>query len=680
MGAGQVPSTSARTSWVLLGLGLALAGSACQCGPGGEEPDAGEVTDGGKRPKPDSGVVTVLYPDASVDYPEVYAGEDCPPEAFGQSGEELVGEADGGAVVTADGGLRFGLCVALRSLTGEALLNAAPVRGNINLQFLGGGFRSEINRAPDQLGRYDVRVMRSRYDILKYWPDGVFPTFEGHEDFGFLDMTKDQVRSLAVNSHVLRGSAVFGGLPFTPNRFPQDVWFQAYGLPQGQEVKVTSASGAYEVSLLEGVFTLFLSTPAVSLYGTELRNYQVVNRNLDFRYDQELDIDIPTSLLEGEVTLDGVPMPDRRQGADYQLAFVRPGDTEANVITHHEGGLPGFSALVPKGNYGVQLRFESAPDRHLPSQIWNKPLAPYIDLSRDGHLSVNLTTVGIEGGLLIDGQPVRPNPNYTWQLFMFGAATATDVSSFLLYEVPLDSSSFTLRTFPGRYFTILWIDDGLGEDLAEGFYVVDRELIVQGNRGLSIDIPTAVYSGRLTIDGAVPPKGQRAGWLSFRNRAMQGQYSWYRRSVTVGEDGYFRVRLPKGEYEVYFNIDTDAFPEYATGRELLSSRVLVDEPVVQDLEYKTVKVTGPLRVAGQTVADTVGGPEVGLKMTRQSDLREWTWGFEGGKADYVLRIPEGDYALDFVISENAIDGVAFGNAPMGRRINVIRPPTPLDPR
>ncbi|MEW5738429.1 MAG: hypothetical protein AB1938_05855 [Myxococcota bacterium] len=654
---------------------LGVLGSACQCGPGPEGSDGGEEVDGG-RTRRDGGTIIVRYPDGSVEYPEVYAGEDCPPESFGLAGDEDGGTVNPG-VTSGDGGVRFGLCVALRTLTGEALLNGAPV-SSINLQFLGGGFRSEINRSPDSLGRYDVRVMRSRYDILKYWPRGVFPTHEGHKDFGFLDMTKDQVRSLRANSHQLRGSAMFGGLPFIPSAFPQDVWFQAYGLPQGQKVAVTSQAGAYELSLLEGTFTLFLNTPAVSLYGTELRSYQVVNRNLDFTYDQELDINIPTSLLEGEVTLDGLPIPDRRVGTDYQLAFVRPGDTEAGVVTHHEGGLPGFSALVPKGEYGVQLRFTASPDRHLPSEVWNKPVTQYINLNQDGRVSANLTTHQIEGGLLIDGQPVQPNPNYNWRLLMFGAANAAEVSSYLLYEVPMDSSSFYLRTFPGDYFTILWIDSGLAPDLAEGFYVVDRFLQVHSNRSLSLSLDTAMFSGRLTIDGTVPPPGRRAGWLSFRNRAMAGQYSWFRHSVTVGEDGFFRVRLPKGEYEVFFNIDNDTFPEYATGRELMVSRLLIDEPVVQDLKYETVKVSGPLRVGGQPVEDTIGGFEVGLKMTRESDLREWEWGFEGGKTDYVMRIPEGEYALDFVINENAIDGVAFGNAPMGRRINVIKPPNTLD--
>ncbi|MCC6334472.1 MAG: hypothetical protein IT380_10855 [Myxococcales bacterium] len=668
-------SGRAWTTWVGIGLALVLGGSACQCGPGEGDPDGGvEDPDGGRR-RPDSGTIIVRYPDASIEYPEVYAGEDCPAESYGLTTDEDGGVVSGGV----DGGVRYGLCVALRELTGEALLNGAPV-SSFNLLFLGGGFRSEVDRSPDSLGRYDVKVMRSRYDMLKYWPKGVFPTHEGHQNLGFLDMTKDQARGLVANSHQLRGSALFGGLPFISSVFPQDIFFRAYGIPEGQTVATPSHAGAYELSLLEGTFTLFLDTPPSALYGTQLSNYQVVNRNLSFLTDQELDIDIPTSLLEGELTLDGLPMPDRRVGADYQLAFVRPGDAEAQAITHHEGGLPGYSALVPKGRYGVQLRFEGAPDRHLPSEIWNKPLTPFLDLTQDGQLSANLTTHWIEGGLLIDGKPPPANPNYNWRLFMFGASNAAETSSFLLYEVPLESGAFQLRTFPGDYFTILWVDEGLGADLAEGFYVVDRFLQVHQDRSLPILIETAMFSGRLTIDGTVPAPGRRAGWLSFRNRAMSGQYSWYRRAVTLGEDGFFRVRLPKGEYEVFFTIDNETFPEYATGRELLVPRLLVDEPVVQDLKYETVVVSGPLRVAGKVVEDTLGGFDVGLKMTRQSDLRDWEWGFLGGKSDYVMRVPEGDYALDFVIYENAIDGVAFGNAPMGRRINVLKQPGQLDPR
>jgi len=90
-----------------------------------------------------------------------------------------------------------------------------------------------------------------------------------------------------------------------------------------------------------------------------------------------------------------------------------------------------------------------------------------------------------------------------------------------------------------------------------------------------------------------------------------------------------------------------------------------------------VLVTGPLRVAGATVEDTIGGPEAGLSMTRQSDFTDWVWEFEGGKPNYRMRIPRGDYALDFVIHPNAFDSVAWGNGPLGVRLSARRSDDPL---
>ena len=70
------------------------------------------------------------------------------------------------------------------------------------------------------------------------------------------------------------------------------------------------------------------------------------------------------------------------------------------------------------------------------------------------------------------------------------------------------------------------------------------------------------------------------------------------------------------------------------------------------------------------VPDTIGGAEVGLRLTRQQDFQDFDWRFNGGQANYVLRVPKGTYAPDFVIFENALDGVAFGHAPMGLKLNV----------
>lgn len=639
---------------------LALAG--CQCGPALPGPDGGDDDDAGVR-RPDSGVV-VLPPDiVPQQWPNTFASEPCPPESFG--GIDLDGGADGGPYY-------FGICIALRTLTADALLDGAPETRPVTVQFLAGGFQSELARMPDPRGVFQVKVMRSRYDILKHQPGGVWPNFEGFIDHGLVDMTLDQNRSFAANTHLLRGAVRFGGLPFTPSVFPQDVWFDAYGAPTWQQSMVTSQGGAYELRMLEGSFGLYLSTPAVSLFGTELRKFNVTpNSNINFDRDQEFDIDLPTSLLEANVTIDGQALPDARMGADFTVTYTRPGDNEATITSHHEGGLPNFTALVPKGQYGATLDFNGLPNRSLPSRIFGKPLVTSVDLRNDASFAADFVTRNVEGSIVIDGQPARPNPNYNFQLYLFGMSGAASTSSFLLYEVPFDSASFNIRVFPGLYFTILSMDEGLSEGLAAGWWVVDRFFQVQGNRSMSIALETAHFRGKIAIDGQYPAPGMRVGRFAFRNRAVDlGQYSWFFKDVVPAEDGTFDVKLPKGEYEVYFTISNDTFPTYASGRELMLSRVPLSQDVYAEMNYETIEITGPLRVGGEVVRDTLPGAEVGLRLQRQQDFQNWTWEFKDGTENYVLRVPKGSYAVDFVIYENAMDGVAWGNAPMGLKLNV----------
>ncbi len=640
---------------------LALAG--CQCGPDVTAPDAGP-DDSGVAPSPDASFIILAPETPASQWPTMYASEPCPSEAFGFSGD------DGGAT-RSDGGLLMGICVPLRTLTADAFLDGAPETKPVKVQFISGGGQSELTRVPDPQGVFQVKVMRGRYDILQHQPGGVWPYFEGFIDHGWADMTRDQQRSFAATSHLLRGAVRFGGLPFTPNAFPQDVWFDAYGLPTWQQSMVTSSGGSYELRLLEGTFGLFLSTPAASLFGTELTKFPVTpTTNINFDHDQEFDVDIASSVLEASVTIDGEALADARTGPDFTVTYTRPGDTSSTVTSHHEGGLPGFTALIPRGQYGTTLDFNGLPNRTLPSRIAGKLLQQVVDLRQDTTFSVDFPTRSIEGSIVIDGRPARPNPNYNFQLYLFGIAGASASSSFLMYEVPLDTASFRIKAFPGNYFTILSLDDGLADDLATGFWVIDRYYQLQDNRSMPISLETARFQGKISIDGHDPAPNRKVGTFAFRNRAMQGQYSWFFKGVVPADDGTFTVKLPKGDYEVYFTIDRETYPTYASGRQLMFSRVPLQEDVTLEMNYETFEISGPLRVGGEVVADTLGGPEVGLSMLRQQDFQTFDWRFQGGEPNYVLRVPRGSYALDFVIFENALDGVAWGHASMGFKLGV----------
>ena len=639
-------------------VGLALLIGGCPA-PRGGGIDSGVVTPG--QPPRDAGRDgSVVHLDAGMVWSNDFAGEPCPDEAFGGT--------DG----LPDGSVEFGLCVALQTLSGQALLNGVAAPGPVKIRFIGGNWGAEIDRPIDSLGAYTTQVLRGRYDILQYQPSGVFATHLGFKDLGPIDMRADQKRDFATVTHAIRGTAQFGSAPFVGTNAPNDIYLTAYGTPQVQTVSAMSAYGAFEVRLMEGTFALLLDSPAKALSGTELIAYRLTPGAVTLDRDLPLEINVPTRLVEGEITIDGRPFPDRRNGPDFNLEFVQPGEGQPSVRTRHSGGVASYSGLVPQGKYAVTLNFERQPDRSLPASVFNQQVAAQLDLTRgDARLSANFVSWEVEGGILIDGRPIRPNPTYTWKMYMYGFAGATNTQSGLIYEVPMEASSFLLRIFNGNYFTVLGIDENFADDLAEGFYIVDRYLQVNSNRSLPINIETSVLTGTLLVDGVAPPAGQVAGQLWFRNRALEGQNSWFRKRVVTSEDGEFRARLPKGEYEVYFLIDRNTYPEHATGRQLLVSRLILDEPVSATLTYDTTLVTGPIRLSQQVVPDSVPGEEVGVVL-RSEDGRVFAWGFSGGAANYRLRVPKGEYALDFVINQNALEGIAWGTAPFGKRMSAVR--------
>lgn len=644
----------------------------CSCAPLPGPIDAGEepVVDAGRK-KPDAGIFIPPPNDGGIPFSGNQAGEPCPPETYGPA------DRDGGAPDVV-----FGLCIAVHEVSGTAQLNDLPAPSPIQLRFQAAAYQSELVTPTDGFGRYRAKAMRSRYDIFKYHPSGVFPTHDGPEEFGLIDLSRqDQQRDVRVRSHEVRGSALFGGLPFVPATFPYDINLYASGYPVEQSVGVTSQAGSYQTALLEGTFQVNLSAPPSALMGTELIRYPLTTF-MDLRKPAALDIDIPTSELDGNVTIDGAPIPDRKQGStDFQLDFIPMNGNEVVVSTHHEGGVMGFTSLVPKDRYSVMLRFEAQADRHLPSMIFNKQIAQQVDLTQNASLNVNLSTFLVEGGILIDGRSPPANPSADYVMFWYGWSGATAPASLLYYELPLDNGAFSLQVFPSEYSVFLWLTDVFAPDLAEGWVLLRRSIDITGNTQMPVDIETELFEGRLIIDGKPPPQGQPACELRFSSR-IQGQEGTYWRTVTpTTTDGTFKVRLPKGKYKVDFAIDRRTYPEYATGWINVFSTLdmTVPQPMA-DVRYDTVLMTGPLRVGKSIVDDNLPGPEVGLFLQRRRDAVWYQWDFAGGSPNYRMRLPEGDWLLHARIFEGAIPGVAWGEAPMGVSVPVYKPvpePAPL---
>lgn len=592
--------------------------------------------------------------DAGYVFLERYAAEPCPTEAYGGT--------DGGEYT-----VTWGICVALRKLEGNALLNGAPVVGNSEVHFEAAQYGSEIIRAVEPSGHYDIKVMRTKYDLLKYHPDGVWPNHKGFVELGFIDMTKDQRKDLTVTSHKLRGGAFFGGLPFVGVQYPPDVYLRAAGFPPDQHAGSTSVGGSYELALMDGQMALLLNTPPTALQGTELVDYPLT-WSYTLSENSMFDINVAASELEGNITVDGTPLSDRKSGDDFELNYTPSGEETIVAVTHHEGGLAGFHSLLPKGKYAVTLSFDSLPDRHLPAQVWNKQVVQQVDLTQNATITKNFTTVPIEGGITIDGKSPTVNPGYNWVLYMYAYASATEPWFFTYYKVPLDSGSFNLRAFPGVYYVAIQLGDDLAPDLVDGFHRVARQKEILGSTTLPIEIETAMFTGHLYIDGLPPPAGMEAGTITLRQSDQT-----FSRKVFTAADGEFRLRVPKGAYEVYFQINRSTYPAHASGRERLVSRLELFEDQTTDLIYDTVPIAGPIRVDGKMIDDNLGGDDVRVVMRRRQDSTTWVWGFPGGQPNFYMRIPQGLYEMSFHILQDAMPGVAWGDAPLGYQLPAFSP-------
>ncbi len=656
-------SRSPVQAWWCAALAVALLLGGCNgCGnpTGPGAPDGGAVEDAGGepeldggRPPPDAGP-PVGKPDGGpvIPPPPFIAGEACPPDAF--SAEP-------------DAGVRFDLCIALQTQSGLATHNGAPLKAPFALRWVASsGYESEYAGSADAMGRYDVRVLRSRYEQVLYQPTEIFPTHQGEADLGVVDLTADRMKDLPVKSAQVSGTALFGGLPWKSLAQPLDTTIIAGGLPS-QASAVQSDAGTYAVRLMQGVFELAVAVPRESLGDTSLRGYPVAGLST-LSADTVVDIALMPRELSGTLTLDGKPFPDRVKGAhDYSLGYTVATVPTPVVTTYHEGGVAQFKALLPENRYDVTLEFEDRADAVYPSSVTNLRVASGLNLATTSQLNIALDTWTLEGAVAVDGVAVPVSANTKLNFYAYAYQGAFNGDWFVsYYEIPNTTATFEFRAFPATYYLALYLESALHPELAEGWYVVDRELTVDKDLTVPIDIQTTMLEGTLHIDGVPANASVFSGTLTFVPTAQSLQQGTYRYRVRTS-DGSFRMRLPRARYEVYFEINPQAYPEHASGRQ----RVQVGLDGMGDttslaVRYVTRRVVGPLRVGGAALPDSRGVlPEARLELSRDIDHVVFRKALEGGRGDYSLRIPAGDYVPTFVLEKDALPKTAWGAAPVG---------------
>jgi hypothetical protein len=231
--------------------------------------------------------------------------------------------------------------------------------------------------------------------------------------------------------------------------------------------------------------------------------------------------------------------------------------------------------------------------------------------------------------------------------------------------VPLDGSAYHLKTFPDLYYTAVLVNAEIAPQMAGGWYRVDRYFDAKHDTTLPINIQTSWFEGKLLIDGKPPPVGKPAGTMWFKAREAT-----FLAPITTAEDGSFRVRVAKDAYEIAFKTDLNTYPDYASGFVTILPRVDLTVDQSLNLAYETRVLSGPLRVGGEVVPDSIPGEELSLYFL-SSQMVDFTWPFQGGTPNYRVRIPKGEYTIRVTINDGVYPDVAHGESPLGAKVQVF---------
>ena len=418
--------------------------------------DGGEV--GWDAGLPEDAGLTIYIP--STPFPADGAFEDC-------NAALLPGALDAGA---ASGDVYLPVCVALRQVSGTAAVNAVPVGQTVSWALKTADYSSQYVDSP-QDGGWVFQALRSPYDDFTWHPVEIFPTHDGPLSTGPLSLLTDQSRALATTAWEVSGTARFGGAPWLPSTSPPDLTLGAGSPAYSQSAAATTADGGYAVRLVEGTYGMAVSMPKEALGTTAISGYPLP-QPLQLFQPATVDVDLPASLLEGSLTVDGQPLPDRIPGGvDYVLEYERAG--QAVATSSHEATSGTLRAVLPKDTYNVHLLLPDAVDRQLPSYLEHFRLVPSLSLAQDQNVQFPLTTLTWEGAILLDGQPVPALPGTLWTMYAYGYGSNARPWFVAYYTVPADVPSFLLKLFPSTYYLLLWLDEGFHPDLAAGWFLVD---------------------------------------------------------------------------------------------------------------------------------------------------------------------------------------------------------------
>jgi hypothetical protein len=364
--------------------------------------------------------------------------------------------------------------------------------------------------------------------------------------------------------------------------------------------------------------------------------------------------DLITTTISGTVLIDGAQVPDGTGNRGW-VRLEREDRGDGIRIDLGAQGPARYAATVFAGTYHLEFEANEAVLPDLPRGL-RKRVAT-VSLTTPLVRDLDVALARLTGRVRLNGADPGDNPSGSTR----GYIRLLDPESSTMKSVSLGSrgpATFDALVYAGTYSVQIEPNAGSEQTIfPPQTMVLEETLTVAGTTQRTYDLPTAILSGDVTLDGAPiadngPDAGVR-GWVVLTRKGSPGTLS-----VGIGARGpaRYRVHIFGGTYDLSFrSADLDAQNVLPAGGTTSGVDVPIAGDAVQNIALHSAQVTGEVLRDGEAIPDN-GKPGirgwVGWSDPRSNEVA-WAPVGRVGPARYSARIFAGRY--DLLFRSNDVD-------------------------
>ena len=340
-------------------------------------------------------------------------------------------------------------------------------------------------------------------------------------------------------------------------------------------------------------------------------NVHILKKAVALSANGVLDIDLPTVVVRGAVTLKGQPFAEQPLVTFAESGAVASAPASATALAGQ-----GYQIRLFKGSYDVgyapvaQACGTAAPCNR-------GVLKSNVNLGSSGVLDVDVPMVVARGAVSFDGAPMSGATGAGSVSFSAAGATPTTTPSVApgAAITIANDGTYAIGLLPDTYVVAYSGVPSVapGSLLPRGGGVIKPGIAIMSDGTLDLDVPTASVSGKVTIGGAaIPATSAARGSVSFSAPVTGGVATVGASLTPILADGTYSTVVVAGTYDVGFATPSVTCAEGGVlpcNGGTLQTLALTKGGVL-DLDLKVVTVRGKVTLNGAALPSATTPPSV----------------------------------------------------------------------